>query len=193
MIRNGILCLEGDWDEGLRRRRSVVPVLDLLRASWNIPYIHRTASNRDEFRRVVQEWLKSKYRSYPILYLGVHGAPGVIDIGDESIPLRDLHEFTGKGAGRIVHFGSCETLSASKQELTRFLSRTKLTAICGFRTEVDFLHSCALEILILDQLSSRRLTPKGMRAFKLRLHGMAGSLARNLGFHVWERRRLQSR
>lgn len=40
MIRNGILCLEGDWDEGLKRTKSLVPVLELVKSQWNIPYVH---------------------------------------------------------------------------------------------------------------------------------------------------------
>ena len=189
MVRNGILCLEGDWDTGLRRRRSVVPVLDLVKSSWNVPFIYRTAGTRDEFRRVIQEWSKAKYAAYPILYLGVHGGPGYIDIGDEEIPLRDLHEFSGVGKGRIVHFGSCETLSAPRKELSAFLAKSRFTAITGFKTEVDWLHSCALEILILDLLSSRRITSRGMKAFKSHLDKMAGTLVRSLGFHIWQQTR----
>jgi len=191
MTRNGILCVEGDWDEGLRRRRSLTPVLDLLKSQWNIPYIHRTASTRDEFHRVMTEWLKSKYQSFPILYLGVHGAPGAIHIGSDKVPLRDLHEFAGKGRGRIIHFGSCETLSAPHKELSHFLSRTRFTAICGFKTEVDWLHSSALEILILDLLSSRRISPRSVRSFQTQLDAMAGTLVKSLGFKVWERAKIR--
>jgi hypothetical protein len=189
MTRNGILCLEGDWDEGLRRKRSLVPVLELLKSQWNIPYIHRTASNREEFRRVVQEWSKAKYRGYPVLYLGVHGGPGTINLGDDEIPLRDLHEFAGVGTDRIVHFGSCETLSVHRRELAHFLKLSKFAAICGYKAEIDWLHSCALEILILDLLSSRKISRKGVSGFKKALNKQAGSLTRALGFHVWEHTR----
>src|SRR3990172_3802855 len=116
MQRNGILCLEGDWEEGLMRRRSVVPVLQLIKSQWNVPFIYRTASTRDEFRAVIQEWLKSKYRRFPILYLGFHGLPGMLEIGDEYIPICDLAEFSGKGRDRMIHFGACETLNAPRGE-----------------------------------------------------------------------------
>jgi len=184
MTRNGILCLEGDWEEGLRRRRSLVPVLELLRSQWNIPFIHRTANTRDEFGRVIHEWTKSKYGKYPILYLGFHGAPGALHIGSDVVPLRDLHEFSGKGRGRLIHFGSCETLSAPRLELARFLAQTRFAAVCGFKHEVDWLHSCALEILILDLLSSRRVSPASMVSFQKRLNAAAGTLVRTLGFRV---------
>ncbi len=190
MARNGILCLEGDWEEGLRRRRSLLPVLELLKSQWNIPYIHRTASTRDEFRRVVLEWSRAKYRAYPILYFGVHGAPGKVHIGNEAVPLRDLHEFSGVGKGRVVHFGSCETLRTSRRELLDFLNQSRFSAVCGFTQEVDWLHSCALEILILDQLSRRKISPQAISAFKRNLNQMASTLVRSLGFHVWERSKL---
>jgi len=186
-MRNGVLCLEGDWETGLRRRRSLVPVLQLIQSQWNIPFIHRTASTRAEFRVVIQEWLKAKYNTYPILYLGFHGHPGAIEIGQEIIPLKDLFEFGAKGRGRIIHFGACETLSAPKKELAMFLKKTQLVAMCGFKAEVDWLHSCALEILILDELSRRTITPASVLTFNKNLKRMAGSLVRELGFHLWTR------
>jgi hypothetical protein len=190
MTRNGILCVEGDWEEGLFRRRSLVPVLHLVNSQWNIPFIHRTASTRDEFRAVISEWLKAKYSTYPILYLGFHGFPGALEIGHEEIPICDLAEFSGKGRGRIVHFGACETLRAPTSVLNQFLKMTQFVAICGFRSEVDWLHSCALEIIILDELSRRSITAKTMHVFRENIEDMAGSLCKKLEFQVWERAHL---
>lgn len=190
MTRNGILCLEGDWEEGLIRRRSLLPVLHLVKSQWDIPFIHRTASTRDEFRAVIREWLKAKYNGYPILYLGFHGYPGALEIGKEEVPICDLAEFAGKGRGRVVHFGACETLSAPQSYLNRFLKMTQFVAICGFKSDVDWLHSCALEIMILDELSRRRISTKSIKVFRANLQRMAGSLSRNLGFHLWERAQL---
>lgn len=191
MTRNGILCLEGDWDDGLFRRRSLLPVLHLIKSQWDIPFIHRTASTRDEFRTVILEWLKAKYSNFPILYLGFHGEPGALEIGQELIPIVDLAEFAGKGKNRIVHFGACRTLDAPRQILNHFLKMTRFVAICGFRSEVDWLHSCALEILILDELSSRRISARSVSVFDKNIHAMAGSLIRKLDFHIWERSQLR--
>lgn len=191
MNRNGILCIEGDWEEGLLRRRSLVPVLQLLKSQWNVPFIHRTASTREEFRSAIKEWLKAKYNAYPILYLGYHGHPGSLEIGREEIPICDIAEFFGKGKGRIVHFGACETLNAPRPVLNQFLKMSQFTALCGFKSEVDWLHSCALEIIVLDELSRRRITPKNLRAFEANLKRIAGSLVRELEFKVWERNELR--
>ena len=192
MTRNGILCLEGDWESGLVRKRSLVPVLHLVRSQWNIPFIHRTASTRDEFRAIIKEWLKAKYDRFPILYLGFHGAPGALEIGGERVPIVDLVEFSGKGHNRIIHFGTCETLSGTKKELNRFLKMTGFAAICGFRTEVDWLRSCALEIIILDELSGRKITPRNINVFQENLRQQAGSLMRNLSFSIWDRAQLRA-
>lgn len=190
MARNGILCLEGDWEEGLKRERSVVPVLQLIQGQWDVPFIHRTASTRDEFRNVVQEWLKAKYSNYPILYLGFHGLPGILQIGNENIPIVDLYEFADRGTGRLIHFGACETLNAPRALLNHFLKMTRFTAICGFKHEVDWLHTCALEILILDELSKREISARNMKVFKSAIKKVAGNLTKELGFQVWERGRL---
>ncbi|MBI4403025.1 MAG: hypothetical protein HY537_02620 [Deltaproteobacteria bacterium] len=192
MARNGILCLEGDWEEGLLQRRSLLPVLHLVRSQWNIPFIHRTASTRDEFRRVIHEWLKFRYASYPILYLGFHGYPGALAIGSEEIPICDLAEFAGRGHNRIIHFGACDIFKAPRHVLRRFLDMTGFLAICGFRDEVDWLHCCALEIIILDQLSRRKISGRNIRVFQKNLTSMAGTLARYLNFQVWDRSSLGS-
>lgn len=187
MARNGVLCLEGDWEDGLARERSLVPVLQLIKSQCNIPFIHRAASTRDEFRRVIDEWAKAKYNRYPILYLGFHGAPGALSIGNEDISIGDLHEFADKGHNRVIHFGACETLRLPPSVLNRFLKTTRFTAICGFRTEVDWLHSCALEILVLDELSKRQISIPNIAQFERNVFRRAGSLARELGFHIWSR------
>ncbi len=187
MTRNGVLCLEGDWEEGLARNRSLIPVLQLIKSQSNIPFIHRTASTRDEFRRVIEEWAKAKYSKFPILYLGFHGAPGALKIGKEIISIGDLHEFAGKGKNRVIHFGACETLKVPPTVLNQFMKSTRFTAICGFRTEVDWLHSCALEILVLEELSRRKISISSITLFKKNVMRRAGSLARELGFHIWSR------
>jgi len=169
------------------RRRSVVPVLELIKSQWDVPFIYRTASTRDEFRVVVTEWLKAKYNKFPILYLGFHGNPGELEIGRELVPICDLHEFADKGTGRIVHFGACETLSADRAVLNKFLKMTRFVGLCGFKEEVDWLHSCALEIMILDELSKRKISAKNMHVFRENIQKVAGSLAKELGFHIWER------
>lgn len=192
MSRNGILCIEGDWEEGLQRRRSLVPVLQLLKSQWNVPFIHRTASTREEFRSAIQEWLKAKYNNFPILYLGYHGHPGSLEIGREEIPIVDLVEFAGRGKGRVVHFGACDTLRAPRPVLNHFLKMSQFTAMCGFCSDVDWLHSCALEIIVLDELSKRRVTPKNVQVFEQNLKRISGSLVRELNFRVWERRELRT-
>ncbi len=169
----------------------MVPVLELVKHQTHMPVIHRTASTRDEFRHIVGEWLKAKYNHYPILYLGYHGVPGGLHLGKDEVALGDLHEFFGKGAGRVIHFGACHTLSAPSRVLTHFLQKTQFAAISGFREEVDWLFSCALEILILDEWTKRRITPANARVFRKNLYGLAGSLCRNLGFHLWERSQLR--
>ena len=189
MARNGILCLEGDWETGLIRRRSLVPVLHLVRSQWNLPFIHRTASTRDEFRNVINEWKKAKYSSYPILYLGFHGQPGALQIGRDSVPIVDLVELADTGRNRMVHFGACETLNAKDSYLRHFLKMTDFVAICGFKDEVDWLHSAALEILILDELSRRKISPANISIFEKNLKVMAGTLVKHLEFRVWKRSR----
>jgi len=193
MSRNGVLCIEGDWEDGLARNLSLIPVLQLVKSQTNMPFIHRTASTRDEFRRVIEEWTKAKYSKYPILYLGFHGTPGALQIGKENIPICDLHEFAGKGKNRIIHFGACETLKAPRRELNQFMKSTRFTAICGFRMEVDWLHSSALEIIVLEELTRRKISIPSVTLAHKNIMRRCGPLARELGFHIWSRGNLYTR
>src|SRR5690242_20729052 len=99
MTRNGILCLEGDWEEGLARKRTVRPVLELLKSQCDIPFIHRNASTREEFKTVISQWSLARYKEYPILYLAFHGSPGCLHIEGEDIPISDMAEFFSNPAG----------------------------------------------------------------------------------------------
>ena len=188
MARNGILCLEGDWEEGLARRRTVRPVLELLKSQWNIPFIHRNASTREEFRSVLGKWSTARYQDFRILYLAFHGVPGHLKIEDEIVPILDLHElFRGGARGRFIHFGACETVSTKPGQLRDFLRRSGFAGLCGFREDVDWLEACALELVVLNELATHKLSARGLSASRDRINAKARSLARHLDFRFYTR------
>ncbi len=188
MTKNGILCLEGDWDDGLDMRKTVRPVLELLKAQWNIPFIHRTTSTRDEFSAVVKRWATAKYKEYPILYLAFLGGPGILKIGPDIVPITDLHELYNGGAhGRVIHFGACETIDTPKTQLRDFLRKGGFAGVCGYRQDIDWLEACALEVVVLNELSTHKIDSKGLSASCKFIRRKARSLAQHLEFKFYKR------
>jgi hypothetical protein len=186
----GVFCLEGDWEPDLRVRTSVVPVLELLEKANepSIPFIHRGIGTLAEFEHYLRKWTQKKYAGYPILYLGFHGDPGVLYIGDRKsgeVSLDWLEErLAGKCRKRIIHFGSCGTMATHGNRLGRFFRKTGALAICGYRQDVDWVLSAAFEIVLLSALQENALTRAGMAAVNRRVRSQATRLARDLKFRM---------
>ncbi len=186
----GIFCLEEPaWGGRVTDPTTVEPVLRLLEKLKDlaVPYLHHDCATREEFEFFLPKWVGGSFGKYPILYLGFHGGPGEITVGQQSVTLKDLEALLGDGtcAGRLIHFGACSTLAASEQKLNRFLSRTGALAVCGYTKTVPFLESCAFEVLLLGRLqcvSFRRSA--SVRKFDDELRKRARGLYESLGFRM---------
>ena len=142
----GIFCLEAcAWFGGLKDRTSIEPVLRALETYYKAPVLHHDVGTRAEFEFYLKKWKQPQFANYPILYLGFHGTPRSIEVGegeDKAIELTDLAERLETSCnGRIVHFGACRTLAAPDEALDAFLDRTGAVAVCGFRATVDWIES----------------------------------------------------
>jgi hypothetical protein len=188
----GIFCLEGDWWNDLKHPTSTESALRLLKEfpPRYTPYIHRDVATRAEFDYYVQKWLQVGHASYPILYLAFHGTPGTIQFGDlrkqeNIISLDELEQsLLGSCKGRIVYFSSCDTMGENGNRLRRFLRRTQVLAVCGYRSYVDWLTSVAFDLLFLGQAQFNAFTTAGMQAIERHIREDAGGLARKLGFRM---------
>jgi hypothetical protein len=186
----GIFCLEGDWDLDLRSRATVEPVLQLLERSNDppIPHIRRDVGTTDEFEYYLRIWTQRKYSKYPILYLGFHGKPDLIYVGRGRASTVSLdwlaQRLSGKCKGRVIHFGTCGTLDTHGQRLNSFLRQTGAIAVCGYREDIDWMHSAAFEIILLGAFQKNAITRAGMRAIQKRVKREASGLARDLAFRM---------
>jgi hypothetical protein len=186
----GIFCLEGDWDSDLRTKVSIEPVLELLERADDpsVPYIHRDIGTETEFRHYLKKWTQRAYARYPILYLGFHGSPGTLHVGDgRSAPftfeaLEELLE--GRCKGRVVIFGSCGTLGIHGREINRFLKVTGALAVCGYKADAIWLLSAALEMILLSGFQLNAFTKPGMSAVRRRVLREAAGLAKELDFRM---------
>ena len=189
-----MFCLEtASWD-GIRDRSSLEHVLRLLETTKHrVSYLHFDVGTREEFDFYLKKWGQAKVGdTYPILYLGFHGAPGEITVGEGrhgSITLDDLAErLEGRCRGRVIHFGSCGTAAVHGRELTKFRARTEALAVCGYKEGVDWLESAAFEMLLLGRLQDASfLQVSSLEKFDRELKGAASGLYRKLGFRMWIR------
>ncbi|MFN4083798.1 MAG: DUF6642 family protein [Bacteroidia bacterium] len=146
-----VFCLEGDWNTNLLKQNSVQAALEFLKQNRKINYIHRHCGTLENLKHYTQQWQLKRYSQFSILYLAFHGKPGKILINKIPVTLDDLAIILGpKCHNRIIHFGSCQTLSTDKRIIKRFLRQTNALCVCGFGKEIGFIEGSVFDILLID-------------------------------------------
>ena len=103
--------------------------------------------------------------------------------------LAELAELLGSACeGRVIHFGSCETLDVHGQKLNAFLRQTGAVALMGYRETTDWVESAAFEALLLGELQQLSMTKRGMTALERRVRERVPGLSKLLGFRMVVRR-----
>lgn len=148
-----VYCLEGDWNKDLRDPSSVQAALMFLQHNFGIQFIHRHCGTKESLLFYLKTWKQKKYKSYPICYFAFHGKPGHLRIGNEFVSLDELAETLKNSCkGKIIHFGSCETLNTDRKNIMKFLEKTGAICVCGFKKEIDFLEGSIFDMLLIDML-----------------------------------------
>jgi hypothetical protein len=182
----GIYCLEGIWDEDLREKSSVKPILELLHTHRGIDYIYHACATTEEIEYFISKWLQRKYYKYPILYLAFHGEKNHLILGNKKTysldSLADL--LAGKCSFSIIIFGSCSTLALRKNYLKKFLDKTGALAICGYQEDVDWLPSTAFEMLVLSKMQENEFTKRGITAIENKVNALALKFRDELPFRM---------
>ena len=182
----GIYCLEGIWDEDLREKSSVKPILELLHNNRNIDFIYHNCATAEEIEFYVCKWRQKKYNKFPILYFAFHGEKNILLLGNKkTYSLDNLAEhLAGKCSKSIIIFGSCSTLAIRKNYLKKFLDKTGALAICGYLADVDWLPSTAFEMLILSQMQENEFSKRGISAIENRVNNIARKFRSELKFRM---------
>ncbi|MDP2955750.1 MAG: hypothetical protein Q8N53_04960 [Longimicrobiales bacterium] len=189
---HGIFCLEDDWWKDFNRTSTVQPILSLISQGvlMDVPHVHRDVGTVEELAYYLRRWSQAGSSQYGILYLAFHGRQGAIFVGDRrrknaEVTLDDLAEMLGEGlTGRIVHFGSCQTMGVDKRHIRRFLKHTGLVAATGFKSQVDWLSSSVFDVLLFEAMLRHSLTPSGARAIRANMWDEYGALCRRHDFRM---------
>ena len=149
-MAQGIYCFEGEWGPA-RDRRTVEPVLGLLRDCEGTPYVHRNVATRDALEFYAKKW--RRLTSMPIGYFVCHGARGQLWFGDEGVTIKEFAEILGSRCeDKVLFFASCSTMAAKDQELIDLCRATNARAVVGYTKTVDFVEAAAFEVLLLRDL-----------------------------------------
>jgi hypothetical protein len=182
--KKGIFCIEGLWDNDLRRQSTVRPILELLHTREEIQYIYRDCATVEELEFYARQWTLKRYRAFPILYLAFHGERNAIFIGSKPYSLDDIGAlFEGRCRNAIIVFGSCSTLDMRRSRLSKFLEKTQALAVCGYRSDVDWLTATAFELLMLSAMQDNEFSGRGIDAIEKKIRRFSG-LVRDLRFHM---------
>jgi len=162
-----IFCLEGNWESDLRDLSSVRPALELLSKRLEVQHIHRGCGTAHEFKHYLKKWAQKKYAHYPILYLSFHGEEGRLLFDDGAIKLEEVAALLeGKCANRLLIFDSCSTLHIDLRLVKTFLRKTGALAVIGYKTDVDWISSMALVLLVLESVQDNEFSGKGIGAIR---------------------------
>ena len=191
---HGVYCIEGDW-WNRPIESSVRPVMEMLK-QWDpyfVPFIRRDVATRAEFDHYLLQWSTRKFSSYPVLYVALHGNHGVVSFGDgrkteNVVELDEIAEvLQGRCDGRILHFGSCDTVHVHGARLRSLLNVTGALAVSGYGGRLNWLEASALDALWFGALQDRTMTVTGVRAAIAELKRSSKSLMRVGGLKVWMR------
>jgi hypothetical protein len=150
----GVFCVEGQWEDDLTNRGSVLPTLELLERLGSIRYIHRDTATTEELHYYLDSWLSRKYADFKVGFFALHGQPTQLCLtSKQTVELDEVAAWiSGRCGGRVLYFGSCSVLRASDRVLRDFLHETKAAMLCGFTKSIDWVESAAFETVVLNTL-----------------------------------------
>ncbi|MCL2689299.1 MAG: hypothetical protein FWE57_05570 [Chitinispirillia bacterium] len=177
MPPRGIFCIEGLWNDNLKAKASIVPILNMLEMNGGIPFIHQTAATKEELEFYISKWKQPALKNYPVLYLAFHGAKSAILIEGKKYRLYNLAKLLdGACAENILIFASCKTLcDDGRGSLLHFLETTNALALFGYKNKVSWMHSAALELLILSELQDVNFSRRGMGVLQKKITLLASA------------------
>ncbi len=186
-MKKGIYCLEGLWDNNVKNKSTVLPILELLEKRGICNYVYHSCATKDELEFLLKKWKqKTLINKFPILYLAFHGRKEEIYITHKNVySLNELAEtLRDSAAGKVIFFASCETLNTDERRIQSFLKQTNAIAAIGYKQEVDWMISTAFELLVLDALQQDKFDNRGIEKIQHKIESEYGKLHHILDFRM---------
>lgn len=165
MANHNIICFEAEWlfnDNDHKFNLKSEPLLECLKEFYGCEVIYRHVLDRNGLIHYMNYLAPTKRgkRKFNIVYIACHGRSHTISLeGEEGdIDLKQLAELarpTNFFKDRIVHFGSCKTLS-NPVIAKRFKDETGARLVCGYTISVDAMKGAIADMALFNHLLSIR-------------------------------------
>ncbi|WP_420870181.1 DUF6642 family protein [Micromonospora globbae] len=178
-----MFCVEGQWDDNLAERGSVLPTLEMLECLGRIRYIHRDVATPDELRYYLDQWLSRKYAAYNVGIFAIDGSPGELRLSNRhQLKLAEVASWLqGRCDGKRLYFDSGSILRISDASLAEILEETGASMVCGFTRTIDWVESAAFDTVLIDRLANgQKVNSVGQLVGSARW----AALTEHLGFRV---------
>ena len=176
---SGIFCVESYWSDALTDESSVRGLLQSLSGARGLRTAHRVVHGREALLDRLKQWSSPRSRAFGVCYLAFHGSPGTLYAGDDEVTLDDIAStLQGRCAGRRLHLGACSTGAVDEADLRELRRVTGAQWVSGYTTDVDWIESAALDLILLDWLADDTAPPAAVRRA---LFGWCEGLAQRLG------------
>lgn len=162
MVHN-IICLEAEWlynDNDYKFNLKSEPLLQCLKEYYGCEVIYRHILDKNGLEHYMSHLAPSKRgkRKFDIVYISCHGMNHAISLEGEDgdIDLKRLADIacsTNFFKDRIVHFGSCKTLSNQSAAET-FKRETGAKLVCGYTKAVDPMKGAIADMALFNHLMS---------------------------------------
>lgn len=178
-----VFCVEGQWDDDLTERGSVLPTLELLERLNRIRFIHRDVATPGELRYYLDQWLSKKYATYNVGIFAIDGGPGRLCLSrSQELDLNELITWMqDRCDGKQLYFDCGTILRISDASLIDILERTGATMVCGFTKTITWVESAAFDTVLIDRLANAR---KANSVEQLVRATRWAPLAQHLGFRM---------
>ena len=165
-------------------RLSVQPILELASKRNYIRWALLPCNTMQELEFNLRIAPHGNGKGNGILYFAFHGFPGGIIMAGSKAKLETIATFMGrKFSNWVVYFGSCTTFRVEKSRISDFMQRTNTLMAIGYRKNVHWMESSAIDLLLLDSLQKY----KDMRKFWKRFRMAYKGLVRANGLEVFHR------
>ena len=183
-----IFCLEGLWEENVEDKSTIQPILELLNKKGYCDHIYNRCATVDELEFYLNKWTNGRIKNkYPILYLAFHGKEEYIFLNSKATySLQNIEEILGGQCHKkIIHFGSCSTLNLPKSRIASFIEKTDALAVIGYKTDIDWMLSTALDLFVFDALQyDILLDHQGIKKFSKTITSKYGNLHSKLKLRI---------
>ena len=161
-----LVCLESYWNERLFETFSVKGFFEAMAPLVRPPlavahrFVDSGAGLEHYAKRGGVLWRRQELFDAPVFYLAFHGVPGGVKSTLERVGAERLCEtFAGYGAGgyrSLVYFACCNVLRGREGTAfaRRFLRASRVRAVIGYTTTVDWMASLVTDMLFLQRFYS---------------------------------------